>query len=220
MANEITVEAVKEWMTTNKEDEGVITFLAEITPEAPSITSENVLPFLETTEGKALVEPLIDKRVTRAVQTHDAKTQEANEAKVRGMIAAEMLKINPEETPEQKQIRELREEMDAVRSTSKKDTLMRQVVETVASKELPSWLADIIVNPVDTPEEGQLAAEKLRGFLSERETETTNKLMAGGFKPGGSGTGDKNKIDVSKLSVEEVIRMEEAGELDTVLVGE
>jgi len=212
------LDEVRTWLTENKDTEEVKGFFTEIapTPEAPEITAANVLPFLETPEGKALIEPRIDQRVTSAVQTHDVKTQEANEQKVKATIAAEMLKLNPEETVEMKEIRELKEQVNAVTTKSEKDTLMRQVVEAVAAKELPSWFADFIVNPIGTPEEGTLVAERLRTFLSEHDTETTNKLMASGFKPG-AGSEKEPKVDVAGLSPDEILQMEIAGTLDDAM---
>ncbi len=213
---DLTIELVREWLTENKDTEEVKGFFAEIIPEAPSITAENVLPFLDTPEGKALIEPRIDQRVTSAVQTHDVKTQEANDTKVKTAIAAEKLKLNPAETVEQKQIRELQEQVSAVTTKSERDMLTRKVVEIVAAKGLDTRCADMILDPISTPEQGEVAAETLRTIFSEHDTETTNKLMSNGFKPG-AGDDKKDKVDLSSLSWEETLAMETEGTLNAAI---
>ena len=218
MANEITVEVVKEFLTTNKEDEGVIAFLAEITPEA-KLTAEAVLPFLETQEGKALVDPIVDRAVTGGVKTYKEGNYEKDlQAATAAGVAKEMLLLNPEETLQDKRIRELENAVEDQKKKGDKNILTRELTEeSVRLGIKPVFIEEYTGG---TREEGFVYLRKVKAELEEGISIGVNAKLSAGFKPGASGTGDKNKIDVSKLSVEEVIRMEEAGELDAALVDE
>jgi len=94
----MTIQEIRDFLTENKETDEVKGFLAELIPEQ-KITSDIVKPFLETQDGKLLVQPLIDKRITDAIKTF----KEGHfDKEVKAQVAAEILKINPQITPEQK----------------------------------------------------------------------------------------------------------------------
>lgn len=87
-------------LEANSDDETIKTYLKGLVPEEP-ITPDKVKAYLDTPDGKALIQPMMDKRVTEALDTYKRKTFD-NEVNAR--VAAELLKRNPEETPEQKRV--------------------------------------------------------------------------------------------------------------------
>ena len=209
----MTIEEIKAWLGANKEEKDVIAFVAEITPEA-KITAEAVQPFLETPEGKELLQPITDRAVSGAIKTY----KEGHfDSEVKAEVAKEVLRLNPAETPESKEIRELREKFDKSEEGRKKDKLQRMIVERAAEQKVDSWWVDDFSG--NTIEEAEVFLGKIKTHDAAIEERTRNELLAAGFKPGGSGTGDKNKVDLSKLSQADAIKMEEAGELDAAMVG-
>lgn len=208
----LTVDTVRNWLSANKGNEDVSSFLGEIAPET-ELTAEVVSPFLETETGKSLVQPLIDKAVTTGIKTYE---QGHFNEKVKAEVAKKLLELNPEETPEAKQIRELREEIMNEKKLREKDTLRRSIVEETAKQGVDSWWVDEFAG--NTIEEAKVFIAKIKAHDAKLVEKTRNELLAAGFKPGsGSGNGQGKKVDLKSLSIAEAIRMEQEGELDEAL---
>jgi len=214
---ELTIEQVREWLTQNKETDGVKDFLSELSTEKP-LTPEAFQKYLESADGDKLIQPLIDKRVTDAVKTRDRVNEEKLESELKKRLAVELLKINPQETPEQKQIRELREEMDKEKKLREKDLLKRQIVEAAAAVGLDPFFVDSYLP--ESLEEAQLYIKKIQERDKKRDEKLANELVSSSsFKPK-SGEDNKKKVDLSKLSVKEMQKLEESGELDALLASQ
>jgi len=212
---ELTVDIVREWLAANKATDPVKVLLKEL--GQPVLTAEIVGPWLEGDDGKKLVEPIVDRERTRAVKTHDAKTKETVDAEVKRRVAEELLKANPQETPEQKQIRELREQMDADRKEAARDKLKRAIVEEAAAQGVPSWWVDEYSG--NTIEEAKFFLAKVKKHTGEIETKAKNELLTTGHRPGSGNGMDKKKMDVSKLSFKEALQMETENKLDAAITG-
>lgn len=212
---EITLEDVKQFFEANAENEDVKSFLVSLAPEK-SITVEQVNAYLQTAEGKALIQPIADKRVTDALKTY---RENQFEKEVKEQVAKEILRLNPSETPEQKQIRELREDVEKERKARERDNLRRQVVEEAARRGIPSWwVEDFTGTSLD---EAKVFMGKIENSYEDIKSKTRNDLLAEGtYKPGSGRRDDSNKrkVDVSKLSQAELIQLEMEGKLDEALV--
>lgn len=211
---ELTIEMVREWLAGNKETDEVKAFLKEIgAPDAPELTAETVGEWLKGDEGQALLQPIVDRRVTEAVKTHDTKVQATNATEIKRRVAEEMLRLNPQETPEQKQIRELREEVATEKKSRERDTLKRAIVEEAARQQIPSWWVDEYSG--NSLEEAKVFLSRVKTHSEEIATRAKNELLASGYKPGsGNGQQTKPKVDASKLSLAEAIKLEEEGTLN------
>lgn len=203
---EITLDQVKEYLTQNKDKPEIATLFSELHP----ITVDEVSAFLETKEGQDLIQPYGDKRVTSAIETYK---KGKFEAEVKARVAAELLKMNPAETPEQKQIRELRETMETDKKEREHERLIGQIKELAFNEKVnPKFISGINFASLEE------AALYVKNFKAEQEilkTATVNELLANGsYKPKGGNDPDKKKIDLSKLTMEEAIELEMKGELD------
>ena len=132
-------------------------------------------------------------------------------------VAAELLKINPTETPEQKTIRELVANQETLSKDREHEKLQGQIKELAFSQGVkPDFIGSLPFNSIEE------AALYIRRYKQEQEdirkAAVNELLVAGSYKPG-SGDDRKGgkKIDLSKLSLEEVIKMEENGTLDDAL---
>lgn len=209
------IEEIKTFLEANKADEKVKAFLAEITPK---VSSELISTYLETEEGTKLVatHPATDRRVTEGVKTAVDKERVKIDAEVKRLVAAEMLKANPQETSEQKQIREIREQLDTEKQARARETLTRQLIEE--SSKLGVDINSVISSGYmpGSFEEGQVFLKNLKKRDDDLESKIRNDIAGSGFKPG-SGQGDKGKVDLSKMSKEQMRELEMKGELDKYL---
>ena len=121
----MTIEEVREYLSDNKDTAEVKAFLTALVPEPVGLTTERVAEFLTTDDGQKVIQPIADKRVDQALKTYRENhyTQDVKKA-----VAEEMLKRNPSETPEQLQIRELRDEMEKEKSARARSELKREIV--------------------------------------------------------------------------------------------
>ena len=96
---EITIADVKKFLEESKDSDETKEFLAELTKPA-EVTPEMLKKFAESDDGKVILEPMVDKRVTDAVKTRDKFWEkERLEPEVKKRVAAEVLKLNPQEEP-------------------------------------------------------------------------------------------------------------------------
>jgi len=206
---EITLEDVKKFFEANKDVADVTTYLKELVPEKP-LTTDIVNQFLGTTDGKQLIQPLMDKRVTEALDTFKKKTFESE---VNARVAAELLKRNPEETTEQKRIRELEENQKRMNEEREMERLKSHIKDMAFKEKVP---LDFIENiPFTSPEQAALYMRRYKQEIEDAKTAKVNELIASGFKPGaGNQKESSGKLDLSKMSEKELIELEMNNKLD------
>lgn len=215
MEMDLTLDDVKKFFEANKDVPEVAEYIVSISVEKP-VNPELVSAYLQTVEGKNLIQPLMDQRVTEAIKTHDEKNKAKIEAGIKAGIAAEMIRLNPQETPEQKQLREMRIEQENLKTAWEKDKMNSQIKELAFNHNIkPEFISGINFGSV---EEANLYMQKFKAEREAIKTATVNELMAQGYKPGGAAPRKEGtKVDLSKLTPEEAIRMEMNGELDAAI---
>lgn len=206
---EITIQDVREFLEANKESSEVQEVLRVYVPDKP-VTPDMVNSYLGTEEGKRLVQPMMDKRVTEALETFKKKTFESE---VSSRVAAELLKRNPEETAEQKRIRELEQNMKRSEEERQAEKLKSQIKDMAFKEGVPLDFIDEI--PFASPEHAALYMRRFKQQITDAQTAKVNELLANGFKPGtGNPKDSSGKKDISKLSQEELVKLELEGKLD------
>ena len=211
----MTIEEIKAFLDEHKDDVEVQAFMAEINPKH-ELTADEVGEFLKTDDGKTLVQPMVDQAVTKAVKTRDKAHEVVLENEVKKRVAAEVLKMNPAEEPWQKENRELREQFEEEKKERAKENLKRQIIEEAAKLKIdPFFIEDYVPESIEV---GKLYLQKIKTYNDEVVKNTTNELLAGGFKPrGGDDNKNKKKIDLTTLTQDEAIRLEMDGKLDEQL---
>lgn len=177
----LTLEQVKDFLTQNKDKQEIVALFSELHP----ITTDAVSAFLETKEGQDFIEhdqhiqTYGDKRVTTGIDKYK-KNNFVSE--VRAAVAAELLKMNPSETPEQKQIREMREEMEAERKERERERLQGQIKDLAHKENVGlEYISGINFNSV---EEAALHIKNHKAELEQERIKVTNELLANGsYKP-------------------------------------
>lgn len=141
----------KAFVEKNKDDNDVKSYVSELNP----ITQDRVSAFLESDEGKKFMQPLYDRRTTKAIETWKENHIPGLSAEIENKIRQE---LNPKETTEQKRIRELeqkQQEMDL--------KVLRQTRENFAIKLANNYGIENI-------------DDKLDMFIAEDEDKITGRM--------------------------------------------
>ena len=106
------LQEVKTFIETNSQDSAVSEYLSEL--KKP--TAEVVNSYLDSQEGAKLLQPRLDSHFSKGLQTW----KDNNLSK---LIDEEVSKRNPGETPEQKEIRELKAQLESDRLEREREKL-------------------------------------------------------------------------------------------------
>jgi hypothetical protein len=178
----ITLDDVKKFLDSMKDDPDVMEYLVSVSVDKP-LNPELVSAYLQTTEGKNLIQPMMDQRVTDAIKTHDEKQKPKIDASIKSGIAAEMLRLNPQETPEQRRLREL-EEKDRLRDQEWENEKLRGKIKEIAFNEGidPTFIEGI---PFPSTEEATLYIQRFKEHTGKTvEKEVNERIAASSYKPG------------------------------------
>lgn len=211
--NSLPLETVKTFLESKKEDPEVLEILKTIVPEKP-VDSDVVKGFLETKEGLSILQPKLDSFATKAIQTHDEKNKKAVEAEIARRVNEKLMELNKEDTPEQRQIKEQALRMKELEEKYENDKKIAKINE-IAYKEgiNPEFVEGISFK---SSEEFALYANRLKDFLKkERQKAIDEFVAANSFKPKGGSQNDKDKVDLSSLTQDQLIELEMSGKLDS-----
>lgn len=120
------LQEVKTYLETNSQDEAVIEYMNEL--KKP--TAEAINNYLDTQEGAKLLQPRLDSHFSKGLQTW--KDNNLNK-----LIDEEVAKRNPGETPEQKEIRELKAQIEKDRNEREKEKLTNIAMKKANELGLP-----------------------------------------------------------------------------------
>jgi hypothetical protein len=143
---EITIEQIKAFIEANRERADVIEYIGSLAVEKP-LTIETVNAYLGTVEGKNLIQPIIDRANTQAIKSHDEKQKPVVEATIKAKVNEELQRMNPSETSEQRQIRELKQQTDAMQAQMAKERLDYAIAQEFAKRNVPLEFAKDIPYP-------------------------------------------------------------------------
>jgi len=200
---------LKAFLSDHKDEEKVQALLSEFVPK-PELTAEMVKPFLETEEGKRLVDPIADARVARGIETFKTKTMPGEIEKA---VAAKLKELNPEETPEQKLLREQNERIAKLEKERDEERLRSSLMSYASEKKLPATVFEFL--KFETEEIGRAFIDQLKSYEETIRREAANKALASGTSEPGSGNDGAN--DKGKpMSTEQMVSQILAGHEDVV----
>lgn len=195
---EFTFEQVKAYLEANKHSEEVQAYF-----NTNVLTADNVKKYLETAEGKKVIQPKLDAHFSKSLETWKANNLES-------IIEEEIRKRNPEETPEQKRIRELEEKLQKQEREAKLAKLKEKALQHATEKGLPTKFATKYIDRFLGDDEIITAStlDELKQDLDSIIEESVNaKFKDYGRQidhgTGGSGTGG---VDIASLANEVSIR--------------
>ncbi|WP_044445068.1 DUF4355 domain-containing protein [Bacillus spizizenii] len=190
-----TLEEVKKFLEENKENEEVKSYLNELS----AVSADKVNGFLDTEEGKRLIQPRLDSHFTKGLETWKANNLEA-------LVDAKVKELYPEETEEQKRIRKLEKELEDQRTAAQREKLLNKAVSYASEKQLP---ADVVEFFIGEDEESTM---KNLGAFEEKYNAALQKAIETKFQENGrdvqSGSNEptNQSLDISSLAAEASIR--------------
>ncbi|MCY8805763.1 DUF4355 domain-containing protein [Bacillus spizizenii] len=190
-----TLEEVKKFLEDNKENEEVKAFVGELS----AVSADKVEGFLETDEGKRLIQPRLDSHFTKGLDTWKANNLDA-------LVDAKVKELYPEETEEQKRIRKLEKELEDQRTAAQREKLLNKAVSYASEKQLP---ADVVEFFIGEDEESTM---KNLGAFEEKYNAALQKAIESKFQENGrevqSGSNEptNQSLDISSLAAEASIR--------------
>lgn len=194
------LEQFKAYLEENKENPEVLGELANIIPEPLFQTkAQELLPnLLETEAGKKTVQPMLDRHATKAIDTW--KNNHLQE-----IIEEEVSKRNPQETPEQKQLRQLQEQMGKLQKEKNLESMKSLGLQLANEKGLPSSMVNFFVG--ETPEQTRNNINLLEiEFKSSVENAVEGRLKKSAHTP--QSTFDEEKpVDLDNMSMAELNKL-------------
>lgn len=167
------LEDVKKFLEDNKDDAEVKGYLDSLS----ALDATKVEAYLDN-EGSKLLQPRLDKYFSKGLETWKEKNLQKH-------IDEAVAKLNPEETAEQKQIRELTERLNEQERVAKREKLLNQTMATLSEKKLPTDLAHLLITE---DEEGYTKnLEAYEGIVKAIKENTVAEVTKGVGVPLGSG---------------------------------
>lgn len=179
------LQEVKTYLETNSQDAAVVEYLSEL--KKP--TAEVVNSYLDSQEGVKLLQPRLDSHFSKGLQTW----KDNNLTK---LIDEEVAKRNPGETPEQKEIRELKAQLEQDKAERLKEKLTNVAMKKANELGLP---LDLVQHFIGADEDS--TNSNLENFNSAFQTALQTQVNSK-FKQNGRDVknyGD-NKQEISSIA--------------------
>ncbi|KJF47122.1 DUF4355 domain-containing protein [Bacillus altitudinis] len=192
----MTIEEIKQFLEQNKENEEVKAFVGELS----AVSADKVKGFLETEEGKKLLQPRLDQHFTKGLETWKDNNLEK-------IVEEEVSKRNPSKTPEQIEVEKLRKEIEAERAARNRETLVNKALKAADEKKLPKDVIDFFIG--DNEDSTLENLSKLEeSFNAAVQTAVDAKFKDSGREiERGNGTGNSTgNIDIRTIAQEANIR--------------
>ena len=170
MASEELTKAL-ETISANLEAPEVKEFTSKFNPLA-GVTKDNVGEFIEKND--------IFKSYRDSFHTKGLETWKANNLKK--LVDEEIAKVNPQETLEQKKIRELEQRLNEEAAARKKESLKNLAIKKLSEKKLPVDIVDNLIGSDEESTEKTLAAYE-QVLESYKKTLTEQLLKNNGREP-------------------------------------
>ncbi|WP_259425321.1 DUF4355 domain-containing protein [Bacillus velezensis] len=192
-----TLEDVKKFLEENKANEEVQSYLNELS----AVSADKVNGFLDTEEGKRLIQPRLDSHFTKGLETWKTNNLGA-------LVDEKVKELYPEETEEQKRIRKLEKELKDQKTAAQREKLLNKAVSYASEKQLP---ADVEVVGFFVGEDEESTMKNL-GAFEEKYNAALQKAIESKFRengrdvPSGSNEPTNQDLDISSLAAEASIR--------------
>lgn len=172
---------IKQMIEANKDNQDVQNYLKGLNP----LTPEGVTAFLDTAEGKKILQPKLDQHFTKGLETWKEKTFPT-------LVEEEIKKKFPAETEEQKRMRKLEDELAKEREARIRSELANKATTLATEKGLP---VDLVAYFVGQDEETTLAniGNLETAYQKHLQAAVEAKFKENGRTPnkGAGGGGDK-----------------------------
>lgn len=191
----MNIEEIKQFLEQNKENEEVKAFVGELS----AVSADKVKGFLETEEGKKLLQPRLDQHFTKGLETW-------KDNNLKKIVEEEVSKRNPSKTPEQIEVEKLRKEIEAEKAARNRETLVNKALKAADEKKLPKDVIDFFIGEnEDSTLENLSKLEE--SFNAAVQAAVDVKFKESGREiERGNGAGHSSGVDIAKLASQSSIR--------------
>lgn len=127
-----TFEEVQSFIESNKDDEKVKGYIGGF------ITPDRVTAFLESEDGKKILQPRLDSHFTKGLETW--KTNNLTK-----MVEDELTKRNPAQTPEQKELAKIKSDHAELQTKIKRGEMKDSLIKRAEKDLFPISLIDFAI---------------------------------------------------------------------------
>ncbi|ERI06472.1 DUF4355 domain-containing protein [Aneurinibacillus aneurinilyticus] len=190
----MNLEEIKKFLEENKDNADVKSFVSGF------VTVDAVSSYLESKEGKKLMQPKLDQHFTKSLETWKANNLEE-------LIEAEVNKRNPQKTEEQKRIEKLEKQLEQEKKDRQREALRNKALSVASEKGLPSEVIDHFLGDdedVTLENIGKLET----AFNTYVDKRVEEKFKANGRHPEGGipGAASSNVQSLAELAAQNSIR--------------
>lgn len=163
---------ISEYFEANKDSDDVANYIKGF------LTPDRVSAFLESDDGKKIIQPKLDSFATKAIQTHDEKFK-LNE--LPKLVEAKYKELHPEADPKDNEIAALKAQFENMQKTAAREKLTNFALKTAQEKKLPSSLIRYFIG-----EDEETTIKNLEILEDEFKTSVNSVAedrMKDGYKP-------------------------------------
>jgi septal ring factor EnvC (AmiA/AmiB activator) len=215
---EITLEDVKAFLESHKEDASVVEFVASISIDKP-LSQDVVKGYLETSEGKLLLQPVLDSYASKSINSHDEKKKKEIEAEIARKVNEKLADLNKDDTPEQKMLKEQAQRMRELEEKYENDKKLSKINEIAYKEGIDPGFVEGL--SFDSAEQFGLYASRFKDYVKKANEKALNDAMiSSAGKPKSGKKENDGKMTFSefrKLPLTERNRMAETGEIDNLV---
>lgn len=191
-----------QWITDfyeeNKDIADVHTFVDKLkTAPARELETDEVKGYLDTDEGKKLLQPELDRYHSKSL----ASWKEKNLSK---LVQDELDKINPPETPQAKEMREMKQKLALMEEKDRVNGLKSSLMNTLSEKKLPTKIVDLLIG------EDEESTQNKFNLFEEVFNSQVNALVEERIKGNGLDPKDKDYKPTPSITLEQINDMSEA----------
>lgn len=174
------LQEIKNYIETNSDKEEVKNYIGGF------ITSDRVENFLNSEDGKKLLQPKLDSYATKAIKSHDEKFKASELPK---LLDEEIKKRFPETDPKDIELSKLKSEIDKMQKESLRKDLTNKAIKIATDKKLPVELVDYLIGESEEITTKNIETlEKV--FGTHVETLVQERLKGNSYTPPSGGTSE------------------------------
>lgn len=194
----MAIEEIKKLIEENKDNEEVQTFIKGLSGET-EVTTERVGEFLETEEGKRLLQPKLDQYFTKGLETWKEKS-------LPKVVEEEVRKRYPEESEESKKLREMESKLESIESARNRETLKNHAITVATEKGVPLGIIESLI--AEDPETTVKNIETVEKALNSAVEKAIKEKFRESGRDVEESTGEPTS-DIDKMSMGEYIAYRE-----------
>lgn len=169
---------IKQFFTENKDNQEVKDYIKGF------VTLDGVKVFLETEDGKRLLQPLLDSYHTKGLDTW-------KENNLENMVTSRYNELHPPESEEAKQLRELKTDLDKLRSENSQKELLNKALSIGSEKKLPPTLVKFFLSEDEATTVSNLAL--FEEHIKQVEEDKAKEILGNnGYTPHNPGDNPKD----------------------------